>query len=97
MPDKRRNAMENEFSDLRLKALRLVVTLSEAMEDHERSAFIRDLAALVMGRSANPVRKAGITPLNSAPGLTDEEYDLVRRLSDATDRLSGLGGTGGRY
>ncbi|MCE2845598.1 MAG: hypothetical protein LW707_01045 [Sphingobacteriales bacterium] len=89
--------MENEFSDLRLKALRLVVTLSEAMEDHERSAFIRDLAALVMGRSANPVRKAGVTSLNPTPGLTDEEYELVRRLSDATDRLSGLGGTGGRY
>jgi hypothetical protein len=89
--------MENEFTDLRLKCLRLVVSLSEAMEDHERSAFIRELATLVIGRSTAPVRKAGVIQMQPPLGLTREEQELVKRLSDATDRLSSLGNAEDRF
>lgn len=93
----RKTGMENEFTDLRLKCLRLVVSLSEAMEDHERSAFIRELATLVIGRSTAPIRKAGVVQMQPPRGLTMEEQALIRRLSDATDRLSSLGNTEDRF
>lgn len=67
--------------------------LTEGMDPSERMVFMNEVIVRLLPerrKSVHAQAKAVDNARNPLQGLTGEQTDLVRRLSDATRRLSGF-------